>query len=115
MVDAQMSWEDLTDKGRQSANCPAPMPPEPAVIAASIDSHRASPEVGIKRHSRNKQVELASSLLERRAIYLDLKFWIGLRDADAAGSTPHPYGDLLTSLRQQGNRSDFAYENAKGC
>lgn len=100
MVDAQMSWEDLTDKGRQSANCPAPMPPEPAVIAAAIDSHRASPEVGIKRHSRNKQVELASSLLERRAIYLDLKFWIGLRDADAAGSTPHPYGDLLTSLRQ---------------
>lgn len=100
MVDAQMSRQDLTDKGRQPANCPAPVPPVPAAIAASIDAHCASPDVDIKRHSRNRQVELASSLLERRAVYLDLKFWIGLRDANAADSTPHPYGDLLTSLRQ---------------
>lgn len=100
MVDPRMCRQDLSDKGRQSANIAAPTPTEPAVIAASIDAHRASPEVGIKHHSRNKQVELATSLLERRAIYLDLKFWIGLRDADAAGSKPHPYGDLLTSLRQ---------------
>lgn len=81
-------------------NVPLPTPTELAAIAASIDAHRASPEVDIKRHSRNKQVELATSLLERRAIYLDLKFWIGLREANATGSTRHPYGDLLTSLRQ---------------
>lgn len=100
MVDAPMSRQDLTDKGRQLPNVPVPTPTELAAIAASIDAHRASPEVDIKHHSRNKQVELATSLLERRAIYLDLKFWIGLREANAVGSTRHPYGDLLTSLRQ---------------
>lgn len=100
MVDARKSRQNQIDKCRQSAQSPAPMHPDPSVIAASIEAHRASPEVDIKRHSRNKQVELAGGLLERRAIYLDLKFWIGLRDADAVGSTLHPYCDLLTSIRQ---------------
>lgn len=100
MGNAHMSSQDLTDKGCQFAHSPAPIAPDPAAISASIDSHLASPEVDIRLHSRNRQVELASGILERQAIYLDLKFWIGLRDAASADSTPHPYGDLLISLRQ---------------
>jgi hypothetical protein len=77
-----------------------PTRPDPAIVAASIDAHRASPGVDLKRHARNRQIELATSLQERRAIYLDLKFWIGLRNAEAAGRVPHPYSDLLIALRQ---------------
>ncbi len=78
----------------------APMRSAPAGIGASIDAHRAHPEVDLERHSRNRQIELATSLKGRRAIYLDLKFWIGIRDAQAAGPTPHPYSTLLASLRE---------------
>ena len=59
----------------------APMQTAPAGIGASIDAHRAHPEVDLERHSRNRQIDLATSLKGRRAIYLDLKFWIGIRDA----------------------------------
>lgn len=78
----------------------APMQTAPAGIGASIDAHRAHPEVDLERHSRNRQIELATSLKGRRAIYLDLKFWIGIRDAQAAGPTAHPYSALLVSLRE---------------
>lgn len=88
------------DSGRLSAGRATPTRPEQAEVAAFIDAHRASPEVDIRRHARNRQIELATSLQGRRAIYLDLKFWIGLRNAVAANRAPHPYGDLLTALRQ---------------
>lgn len=69
-------------------------------VGAFIDAHRAHPEIDLQKHCRNRQIELATSLQGRRAIYLDLKFWIGMRDARAAGSTPHPYSALLASLRE---------------
>lgn len=75
------------------------MRPTPKEIGASIDAHRAHPEVDLRAHSRNKQIELAMSLKGRRAIYLDLKFWIGIRDAQAVGHALHPYSTLLSSLR----------------
>lgn len=76
------------------------MRPTPKEIGASIDAHRAHPEVDLRAHSRNKQIELAMSLKGRRAIYLDLKFWIGIRDAQAVGHALHPYSTLLSSLRE---------------
>jgi hypothetical protein len=88
------------DTGRLSAGRATPTPPAREAVAASIDAHRAFPEVDIRRHSRNRQLELATSLQGRRAVYLDLKYWIGLRNADAAGRAPHPYSDLLIALRQ---------------
>lgn len=84
----------------EHANRPVPVAPDPTVIAGSIEAHRASPEIDIRGHARNKQIELAASLHRRRAIYLDLKFWIGLRNAEAADNAPHPYSDLLTALRE---------------
>ncbi len=73
--------------------------PDPEFVGASIDAHRAAPHIDLKRHTRNKQLELANGLRERRAVYLDLKFWIGLMDAEAV-STDSPYGDLLRALRR---------------
>lgn len=68
-------------------------------IGASIDFHRARPEVTIERHSRARQVELATSLEGRRAIYLDLRFWIYLRDAERSRDAGL-HGRLLGELRQ---------------
>lgn len=74
-------------------------PPDPEFVGASLDAHRATPHIDLKRHTRNKQIELANSLRERRAIYLDLKFWIGLREAEAVSTASH-YGDLLQALQR---------------
>ena len=76
-----------------------PSPPDPEFVGASIDAHRATPHIDLRRYTRNKQIELANALRERRAVYLDLKFWIGLREAEAAG-TASSYGDLFRALRQ---------------
>lgn len=79
-----------------------------ADVGASIDGHRAHPEVDLQKHCRNRQIELATNLQGRRSIYLDLKFWIGMRDAQAAGRTPHQYSALLASLRKAvANRRAF--------
>ncbi len=93
----------------------APTPPDPTAVAASIDAHRAHPEVDLRRHSRNRQIELARSLQGRRAIYLDLKFWIGLRDAEAVSHTPHPYHDLLAALRRAVAESRAFCPISDGC
>lgn len=76
------------------------MKPDASKIAESIDRHRAHPEVDLRRYSRSMQLALAASLQTRRAVYLDLKFWIGMRDAASAAQTVHPYSALLTALRQ---------------
>lgn len=66
---------------------------------ASIAFHRTRPEVTIERHSRSRQVELATSLEGRHAIYLDLRFWIYLRDAERSGDVGL-HGILLGELRR---------------
>lgn len=40
-----------------------------------------SPEVSLDRHTRSRLLELGAMLAPRKAIYLDLRFWILLRDA----------------------------------
>lgn len=80
-------------------NRASPVLPDATNVAASIDVHRKSPDIDLRQYTRNMQVELANSLHRRRAIYLDLNFWIGLRDAEnTSGSSL--YSDLLTALRQ---------------
>lgn len=67
-------------------------------ISASIDAHRAFPDIDISRHVRTKHIELGRSLRGRRPIYLDLNFWIELRNA-SLNPQPSRYSALLTSLR----------------
>lgn len=56
-------------------------------IGSSIDRHRASPEVSLDRHTRSRLLELGTMLAPRKAIYLDLCFWILLRDAMRSGAS----------------------------
>lgn len=65
-----------------------------------VNAHLATPDISVHQHMRSRQLELARSLLGRRSIYLDIKFWIGLRDAEGASDTSHPYRGLLNRLRQ---------------
>ena len=70
----------------------------PHKIGSSIERHRASPEVSLEQHRRRRVHAFGHSLMTRKAVYLDLRFWIGLRDA-ARYDTPGVMVDLLCALR----------------
>jgi hypothetical protein len=53
----------------------------PQQVGSSLEKHMASPEVSLDRHTRSRLLELGRLLATRKAIYLDLRFWIMLRDA----------------------------------
>lgn len=70
----------------------------PHKIGSSIERHRASPEVSLEQHRRRRVHAFGRSLMPRKAVYLDLRFWIGLRDA-ARYNEPGMMMDLLYALR----------------
>ncbi len=70
----------------------------PHKIGSSIERHRASPEVSLEQHRRRRVHAFGRSLMTRKAVYLDLRFWIGLRDA-ARYETPGVMMSLLCALR----------------
>jgi hypothetical protein len=67
-------------------------------VGSLIDRHRASPEVSLDRHTRSRMMELGAMLTPRKAIYLDLCFWILLRDAMRTGGTDRGL-QMLSMLR----------------
>jgi len=69
----------------------------PHKIGLSIERHRASPEVSLEQYRRRRVHAFGCSLMTRKAVYLDLRFWIGLRDA-ARYDTPGIMMDLLCAL-----------------
>lgn len=70
----------------------------PNKVESSIERHRASPELSLEQHRRRRIHAFGRSLMTRKAIYLDLRFWIGLRDAARYG-TSGLMMDLLSALR----------------
>lgn len=70
----------------------------PQEVGSSIDRHRASPEISLDRHTRSRLLELGASLTPRKAIYLDLCFWILLRDAMRTGESDRDL-QMLSMLR----------------
>lgn len=72
---------------------------DPKVVVAAFDRHRASPHVSFIEHVQNSQLALADSLKGRKAIYLDTKYWVILRNA-VIGATARVDGTaLLLRLR----------------
>ena len=47
----------------------------------NIDEHRRNPDISIDRHVKSRVVQLGRFLDSKQAIYLDLRFWILLRQA----------------------------------
>lgn len=66
-----------------------------------IDKHLASPDVSLGEHVRCRQRELGDSLQSRRAVYLDQKFWIILRDVATNKRSAPDEMALLALLRQE--------------
>lgn len=55
----------------------------------------------VERHSRDRQIQLSRKIASRRKIYLDLRFWIILRDA-ALGIREDDKSQLLLRLLRHG-------------
>lgn len=69
-------------------------------IAASFDFHRANGHISIDRHVKRRVVELGRSIESRIPIYLDVNFWILLRDATLNSNRSDSGIELLRLLRQ---------------
>jgi hypothetical protein len=47
----------------------------------SLEMHRSQPEVSLKSHATKRRLELGAEVSSKYRIYLDLRFWILLREA----------------------------------
>lgn len=65
----------------------------------TFEKHRQHPEISIDRHVKCRVVELGRALAEKNAIYLDVRYWLFLRQALLANDVT-PKGKLLLSLRE---------------
>jgi hypothetical protein len=57
-------------------------------------------DLPLQEHVRMRQIELAQSLEPKKAIYLDIKFWIIMRDVVVGRRTHHADRELLSLLRK---------------
>ena len=55
---------------------------EMEIIASTIDFHRQQPDVTLAQYVREKRVQLGEEVSSKYRIYLDLRFWIFLRDVE---------------------------------
>jgi hypothetical protein len=66
----------------------------------SINGHRTTPHISIDQYVKSRQVVLGRSLNNRTAVYLDINFWIILRDVAAGTSADRAKVELLQLLRE---------------
>ena len=71
-----------------------------AHVGSAIAYHRAHPEVSIEMHVESARGSLGLSLAARRAIYLDTRYWIFLRDAAAGAAAKPIHVRLLQGIRE---------------
>ncbi len=64
-----------------------------------IKEHRQHPEISLERHLKSRVVELGRALAGKQAIYLDIRYWILLRQALLADDKPTANWKLLTLLQ----------------
>lgn len=60
--------------------------------------HERFPEISINKYLKHRQVELAKSIADKKLLYLDLKFWILLRDAATGHRSDLDISRLLVLL-----------------
>jgi hypothetical protein len=72
----------------------------PDGAAMNIDEHRTTPHISIDQYVRSRLVALGRSLDGRAAVYLDTKFWIILRKAQAGVGSHSDEVELLKLLRR---------------
>lgn len=68
-------------------------------VAQSIERHKAEGRVSIDRHVKRRAVALGRDLEPKTAIYLDIKFWIILREVALGRNRDAAASELLRLLR----------------
>lgn len=68
-------------------------------LATNLDQHRAETDASTERYVKSRLVDLASMVLARERIYLDLNYWVRLRDVVLGRSTKPAFVEILASLR----------------
>jgi len=71
------------------------IPPE----KITIDTHRQHPDISLERYVRSKSLSTADKVLARKAIYLDTRYWILLREVVLGRSTDTVLPKTLSQLR----------------
>ncbi len=71
---------------------------DPAAIRQTLDRHRAEPDVSPETYLRQLRINLGESVATRRAVYLDTKYWIYLRDAHLHRPQHYTHTELLERL-----------------
>lgn len=69
-------------------------------VAKKIEQYRGNGHISIDRHVNSRVVELGRSLDSKIAIYLDIKFWIVLRNVALGRDRGGDALELLRLLRQ---------------
>lgn len=72
-----------------------------AQALSTIHDHRQNPHVSLGEHVYRRHFDLAQSLNDRQAIYLDTKFWLILRDTVMGTRVTDESQALLDLLRQR--------------
>jgi hypothetical protein len=67
----------------------------------SMSPNIANSDISLAAYVRSRQIELSDGLKRKKAIYLDIKFWIILRDV-VAGLRHDPVESELLSLLREG-------------
>jgi hypothetical protein len=70
-------------------------------MRSSFAKHKAEPNVSVDEYVRARRIELGRSLDHRRPVYLDLRYWIILRDALLNRTADPTAKTLLDLLRRQ--------------
>ncbi|OGQ89911.1 MAG: hypothetical protein A2464_13635 [Deltaproteobacteria bacterium RIFOXYC2_FULL_48_10] len=68
-------------------------------ITSTIDFHRKNPDVSLEQHVRNKRVQLGIEVASKYRIYLDLRFWILLRDVELGRNDNQDLIQLLNRIK----------------
>ena len=71
----------------------------------TLEFHKNNPDISVETYAKRKRIELAREISLSKKIYLDLKFWILLRDARIKENVDHNILKLLKlieSLVKQG-------------
>lgn len=68
-------------------------------IGNSIDFHRTQPDVSLKEYVRQKRIQLGVEVTKKYRVYLDLRFWILLRDVELCKNKAPNLVELLSKLK----------------
>lgn len=66
----------------------------------NVEEHSQYPDISLDRHVKSRVVELGQALADRQAIYLDVRYWLFLRQALLGNDDVTPKGKLLQLLRE---------------